>query len=469
MLAVVLAWAVQPALASAKAGPPAFTELAKAAGKAVVNISTVRTVDQSESLRQMLPFGGGQQEGPLQEFFDQFKQYLPHGQPKTRKQHSLGSGFIISPDGYVVTNNHVIAKADEVTVKLFEAEKEIPATVVGRDPETDLALLKIEVDHDLPVLQFADSEEAEVGEWVVAIGNPFGLGHTVTAGILSAKGRFIGAGPFDDFLQTDASINPGNSGGPLLDMAGKVVGVNSAIVASGQGIGFATPSNMARSIIKQLKEHKKVSRGWLGVTIQDVTENEAKALGLPEPKGALVASVVPDNPAAKAGLEATDVILAVNGEPIEDSSGLLRTVAQLKPGDKIKLRIWRGGKEMTRTAVLGERSQARMAQRGRQPSEEASAVLGLSLRPVDKEQEARALGLDKPRGLLVVDISTDSPAAEVGLQVGDVILTVNQQPVNSVGVFSRVVETEGRDKGVLMLLIKRRGQNIVKTVPLSEQ
>jgi serine protease Do len=464
-LAVVMAWLASPAMATAKAGPPAFTDLAQSAGKAVVNISTVRTVKQGP-MQRMMPFG--QQQGPLQEFFEQFKDFLPQGKPKPRKQHSLGSGFILSSDGYVVTNNHVIAKADEVSVKLYKGEKDIPATVVGRDPATDLALLKIDVDRDLPVLEFAEAEPA-VGEWVVAIGNPFGLGHTVTAGIISAKGRFIGAGPFDDFLQTDASINPGNSGGPLLDMDGKVVGVNTAIVAAGQGIGFAIPANMAQNIIKQLKEHKKVSRGWLGVTIQDVTEDDAKALGLPEAKGALVASVVPDDPAAKAGLQATDVILEVNGEPVEDSSDLLRTIAGLKPGDKVKLKIWRGGETMTRTAQLGERSEAQLAMKGQGPGEEPATALGLSLRPVQKEQEARALGLEEPKGLLVVDIAQNSPAADVGLQPGDVILTVNQQPVDSVDAFRRVVDTEGKAKGVVMMLIKRRGQNIVKTMPIPEE
>jgi len=466
----VLALAAFPAMASAKAGPPAFTDLAKSAERAVVNISTVRTV-KGGSFNNMLPFSGPQQ-GPWQDFFEQFRQMFPHEQLKPQKQHSLGSGFIISPDGYVVTNNHVIAKADEVTVKLYHAEKEIPAMVVGRDPETDLAVLKIDVDHELPVLQFGDSDKAEVGEWVVAIGNPFGLGHTVTAGIISAKGRVIGAGPFDDFLQTDASINPGNSGGPLIDMDGRVVGVNSAIVASAQGIGFAIPSNMAKEIIKQLKEHKKIRRGWLGVTIQDVTENEAKALGLPGAKGALVASVVPGNPAAKAGMQATDVILKVNGEPIDDSADLLKTVAGLKPGEKVRLVVWRGGKEIKLTAVLGERSEARLAQNDEleeSPEMEASTALGLTLRPVNKEPEARALGLDKPKGLLVVDIASDSPAADVGLQVGDVILAANQRSVNTVDAFRNVVETDGKKKGALLLLIKRRGQNIVKTVPIGDK
>jgi serine protease Do len=467
----VLALAAFPAMASAKAGPPAFTDLAKSAERAVVNISTVRTV-KGGSFNQIFPFNG-QRQGPWQDFFEQFQRMFPHGQLKPQKQRSLGSGFILSSDGYVVTNNHVIAKADEVTVKLYKGEKEIPAKVVGRDSETDLALLKIEVDHELPVLQFADSDKAEVGEWVVAIGNPFGLGHTVTAGIISAKGRVIGAGPFDDFLQTDASINPGNSGGPLIDMDGRVVGVNSAIVASAQGIGFAIPSNMAKDIIKQLKEHKKIRRGWLGVTIQDVSEKEAKALGLPEAKGCLVNSVTPGNPAAKAGMQAADVILAVNGKPIDDSSDLVKTVAGLKPGEKVRLVVWRRGKKVNLTAVLAERSEALQTMGEEAPGEdlgpEAPMALGLALRPVNKEPEARALGLEKPMGLLVVDIVSDSPAAEAGLQVGDVILTANQRPVNTVDAFRNVVDTDGKKKGAVLLLIKRRGQNIVETVPIEEK
>ena len=367
-------------LAAQAASLPQFAELVEEHGKAVVNISTVKTVKQQNPLQDYFKFRGPHGGGPLDDFMDQFgKLFGPNAKP--RKQHALGSGFIISRDGYVVTNNHVIAEAEEISVKLQDEETEYEAKIVGRDPETDLALLKIDVKRRLPILDFADSDDIKVGEWVIAIGNPFGLGHTVTSGIISATGRVIGAGPFDDFLQTDASINPGNSGGPLLNMDGKVVGINSAIVAAASGIGFAIPSNMAKNVIEQLRTKKKVSRGWLGVTIQNVDENTAKALGLPSPEGALVASVVEDDPAGKAGVKTSDVIIEVNGEEIEDGADLIRTVAALEPGEKVKLMVWRDGKKRLLTAILGEREPTRVAKRQAPRKEETADQIGLAMRP----------------------------------------------------------------------------------------
>ena len=455
-----------PSFASAKNSLPEFTKLSEQAGKAVVNISTVKTMGQNR-LQDYFRFKGPQG-GPLDEFLDQFgKLFGPNAKP--RKQHALGTGFIVSPDGYIVTNNHVIANADEISVKLQDDEEEYEAKIIGRDPETDLALIKIKVTKSLPVLRFADSDDAEVGEWVVAIGNPFGLGHTVTAGIISARGRVIGAGPFDDFLQTDASINPGNSGGPLINMDGRVVGINTAIVASGSGIGFAIPSNLAKKVIDQLRTRKKVSRGWLGVTIQNLDENTAKALGLPEAEGALVASVVKGDPADLAGVKTSDVITEVNGKPIDDGSDLIRTIAGLSPGEKARLVVWRRGKQVRLTVTLTERNTQALAQRGQQPSDEAAEELGLSMRPVDKQQEAKALGLDKPHGLLVTSVLQGSTAAASDIRPGDVILEVNQQPVMNVSQFRSIVDTDGKKKGVVMLLIKRQGQNIFRTIALDKE
>lgn len=448
---------------NAQARLPEFTNLAEKAGPAVVNISTVRIVSGGEELRQFLsPF---QQRGtPFDDFFDQFERFFGDQAP-SRRQQSLGSGFIISGDGFIVTNNHVIKDAVEISVNLQGVNTPFKAEVVGRDPETDLALLKIEADRPLPVLELGDSDNAKVGQWVVAIGNPFGLAHTVTAGIISAKGRIIGSGPYDDFIQTDASINPGNSGGPLLDMDGRVIGINTAIVAAGQGIGFAIPSSMAKKIIGQLQEHKVVQRGWLGVTIQEVDQNAAKALGLKEAQGALIAEAFPGEPAAKAGIRSGDVIVSINGQAIPDAGTLLRIVAQQSPGDTVQVEVMRQGKQRSFTVTLGARDTERLAQRGAPRTPEQKTALGLSLRPLD-EREARAMGMTQPQGLLVTSVQADSEAARSDVRAGDVILEANQQPVNSPADFQMVLREDAAQKGVIMLLIRRQAQSIFRTIPL---
>jgi serine protease Do len=302
----------------------------------------------------------------------------------------------------------------------------------------------------------------------MAIGNPFGLDHTVTAGIISAKGRVIGAGPYDNFLQTDASINPGNSGGPLLDMRGRVIGINTAIVASGQGIGFAIPSAMARNIIDQLKEFKKVKRGLLGVMVQAMDDNTSRALGLDENIGALVASTTPGGPADRAGVKAGDVILAVNGDDVEDYTDLTRKIGRLLPGDKVDLTIWRNEKKLHLAASLDERSLKELAKGTNTQGDTAQSgqVLGMTLRaPVQDELEL--LGIDDVRGLLVVDMSGDSPAGEAGIVPGDLVLEANQQPVNTVGEFNKIIE-KARKNGVVLLFLKRKGQNLFRTIPLGE-
>ena len=333
---------------------PDFSDLAAKSGPAVVNIGTEKKASgnsqddlMGEMFRNMPP--------GFDKFFDQFGGKRGGKRPQSR-QKSLGSGFIVSADGYIVTNNHVVADADVIRVTLDQSNgksEPVTAKLVGADEETDLALLKIETKKTLPFLSFGNSDDLKVGEWLLAIGNPFGLDHTVTAGILSAKNRNIHAGPFDNFLQTDASINPGNSGGPLLNMAGQVIGINTAILASGQGLGFAIPSNMAAKIVDQIKSGKKISRGWIGVGIQDVEENTAKALGLKDAKGALVGNVMEGEPASKAGMKDGDIIVAVDSKPIDDAATLLRAIADKTPGSKTVITVWRDGKTTDLTVTLG--------------------------------------------------------------------------------------------------------------------
>ncbi|SDK88894.1 serine protease Do [Maridesulfovibrio ferrireducens] len=450
-------------------GPPSFVELAKKCGPSVVFISTVNTVQQDNSMQNKFHAPG--QKNPFEDFFKQFEDRFKGNNPKQRrKQGGLGTGFIISADGYIVTNNHVVASAEEIKVKLQNADREYPAKLIGLDKETDLALLKIDAGKKLPFLSFANSEKAKVGEWVLAIGNPFGLGHTVTKGIISAKGRIIGAGPFDNFIQTDASINPGNSGGPLIDMNGKVIGINTMILANGQGIGFAIPSNMAENVISQLKTNNKVSRGWLGVTIQDADANTAKALGLSSKTGALVSSVNPGDPADKGGMKVGDVILEVGGAKIDDTNDLLRTIAAILPGKKIDVQVWRKGQTKNLIITLGERngkttvSAEKFAPKAK---EETIDQLGLVVRKVDREVEAKALGLEKTEGLLVIEVQQGTPADEAAIAVGDVILEANQHQVNTLPELRKIINTEGKSRGLVMLLIKRQGRNIFRTIELA--
>ena len=439
---------------------PDFVPLAKTAGPAVVNISTEREVESP--VMGMFSFPG------MDQFFEQFGGPfgMRPGQPAPKQKSSaLGSGFIISADGYIVTNNHVVEGADKITVKLNGDKSDgLAAKIVGTDAETDLALLKVESKTALPVLKFGDSDAMEVGDWVVAIGNPFGLSNTVTAGILSAKGRDIHAGPFDNFLQTDASINPGNSGGPLINMDGEVIGINTAISANGQGIGFAIPSNLASKVINDLREGKKVSRGWLGVTIQDIDENTAKALGLKKASGALIGSVLPGEPADKAGLRAGDVIIRVDKTDIDSASALTRSVASLKPDTKVDVVVLRNGKEVKATVKLGERASHTAATPAAEQSEGSS--LGVSIKPLTPD-DARALQISGDvKGLLVVDVNGDGPAAEAGIRTGDVILSANLQPVTQPDQLVSIVKKEGKERGAVMLQVNRRGETFFITVPL---
>ncbi len=449
---------------------PNFTVLAEKAGSAVVNISTETEVSKNNNLND---FFGGMPPG-FDEFFKQFGG--PFGNfrnqsPQQRKERSLGTGFIVSPDGYIVTNHHVVGDADIIRVNLQGAigkSEAIPAKLIGSDEETDLALIKVDVDEKLPFLAFGDSDAAKVGEWVLAIGNPFGLEHTVTAGILSAKGRNINAGPFDNFLQTDASINPGNSGGPLINMRGEVIGINTAIIASGQGIGFAIPSSMAKTITDQLKTGQKVRRGWLGVTIQNLDENAAKALGLEKTDGSLVGSVMPGEPADKGGVKAGDVIIKVNDKAVKDSSELLRAIAELKPGSDARLTVWRNGEKVELTVNLGERNvDSLTGQSGDAEKKHEEAIsLGIAVRPLT-EEEAKSLDLKAGEGLLIVEVDDDTPAAEAELRTGDVILSANMTPVSDVATLAKMLQ-EVKERGAIMLQIKRRGEIFFRAVSIEK-
>ena len=458
------------ASAATAAQLPDFTDLAESSGRAVVNISTVKIVKSQPNMQPF--FQGPRGQHPFGDFFDQFERFFgDQGRRMPREQRSLGSGFVMSADGYIVTNNHVVEGADSIKVNLRadgNGEVSYDAEIVGTDKETDLALLKIKAKVSLPYLSFGDSDALKVGQWVMAIGNPFGLDHTVTAGIVSAKGRTIGAGPYDNFIQTDASINPGNSGGPLINLDGQVIGINTAIIASGQGIGFAIPSRLARQVIDQLKEYKTVKRGWLGVSIQDVDANSAKALDLKEARGALVSSVTPGDPADKAGIVAGDVIIALDDVAVQDAGDLTRKIGDLLPGQKVQVTVWRKGKSLKLNMVLGERNADKVAQArpGAAPETPEESALGLSVRPVT-ESEAKALELDRAAGLLVVEIAEGSLAERNGLAAGDVILEANGRPVNTPKDLREVIEGDAKEKGVVMMLIKRQGRNAFRTIPLS--
>jgi len=434
-----------PAAATAEvsAGSPMvpgnFSELAEAVRNGVVNIQVMKKAKHARFEK----FGGN----PFGDFFGPFE-----GNQPDRKQQGVGSGFIMSKEGYILTNNHVVEGADQIKVKLAGG-KEFEGKVVGRDPKTDLALVKIEGNADLQALKLGNSDDLKVGNWVVAVGSPFGLEQTVTAGIVSAKGRVIGSGPYDNFIQTDASINPGNSGGPLINLQGEVVGINTAIIASGQGIGFAIPINMAKEVAPQLQKRGHVTRGLLGVAIQDVTPELAKSLGLKESKGALVSQVVPGGPADKAGIEQGDVIVSFDGRMVDDSKDLPRIVASTTVGKTVTVKLLRDGKEVESQAKVGEMEEENTTETEQSPIHPSLGVTVQNLTP----QIARELGLKKSAGVVVTGVEPGSPAAEASIQTGDVIQAVNRKPVKNVDDFVKIVE-KAKGDGSLLLLVQR-GQN----------
>ncbi|MDE2166497.1 MAG: DegQ family serine endoprotease [Alphaproteobacteria bacterium] len=468
VLALILAVAVATP-AFARPAPDSFADLAARLLPAVVNISTTQTLpskgDQDGRGPDMPQFPPG---SPFEEFFKDFlNKNRPGGQPQALPRHatSLGSGFIIDPSGLVVTNNHVIADADQITVTLQD-DTSFRAEVVGKDSKTDLALLRIKSSKPLPFVRFGDSDKARVGDWVLAIGNPFGLGGSVTAGILSARAREINSGPYDDFLQTDAAINRGNSGGPMFDMDGNVIGINTAIFSPSGGsigIGFAIPSNEAKPVIEQLQKYGHARRGWLGVNIQSVSDEIAESLGLDKPKGALIASVHDGGPAQKAGVQAGDVVLTFDGNPIADMRHLPRIVAETPIGKVVKVTVWRKRKELTLEVKVGELKdnvERATAATKQPPAPIGTAVklLGLSVADLTPELRERYQLAEDSAGVVVTDVAKDGPAAEKGMRAGDVITEVAQEEVKTPADVVRKIDaaTKAGRKSVL-LLVDRQG------------
>ncbi len=465
ILVVTLLGGPDPTLQASAAtlAPDTFADIAQKYSTAVVNISTQKTFKGQPSRREY--FGPGPMPGPGEPFWDFFEKFFPD-MPRDRTQQSLGTGFIIDAKGLIITNDHVVKNADKIKVKMAgRGGKEYTATVKGRDPQTDIALLQIDSKETFPYLSLGDAESIRVGDWVVAIGNPFGLGHTVTQGIISAKGRVIGAGRYDNFLQTDAAINPGNSGGPLLNLKGEVVGINTAIVATGQGIGFAIPSNLAKNIIEQLQEKGKVVRGMLGVQVQTVTPEMAKAYGLAEPHGALVAEVHPGSPAEKAGIKREDIIIEYNDQPIKEMNELPRLVAATPPGTKSTVKVLRDGKEKTLPLTVTELKEERMAKEPSGPDEESA--VGLTVEDMDP-QLARRFGLKEAKGVVVVNVVSGSSAAEAGFRRGDVILEVNGKEIPNVSAFQKIMAGQPK-KSFARFLVKREGRTLILAVEIPEK
>ncbi len=425
---------VEAAAGSFAKTPESFSDLAEMASPSVVNIRTVKTIQGGGRVFRHFqgPFDKDKDD-PMQDFF---KKFFGENHPRDFKQRSLGSGFIIGKGGYIVTNNHVVENADKIEV-ILKNEKEYEAEVIGRDSNTDLALIKIKSGHDLPELKFGDSDALKVGQWVMAIGNPFGLDHTVTAGIVSAKGRVIGSGPYDDFIQTDASINPGNSGGPLLNMQGEVIGINTAIIASGQGIGFAIPVNLAKGVIDQLRQSGEVTRGWLGVGIQDLSPEVAEYYGLEAKKGVLVTEVFPGDPADLAGIELRDIIVAVNGNQVESSRDLTRTVATIGVGETANIEVLRGGKTKTFKAKIAKREDTKIL--AQQSPKEDQDRLGIQVKELMPEM-ARQYNVKVGEGVIVTGVVSGSKAETAGLRVGDLIKEINHQTIKSANDLNKTID-----------------------------
>lgn len=455
VVSLVASLAILPSLslgreaAQGATGLPSLTALVKELKPTVVNISTTKLV-----------------RSPLDEFFrgfgnspdffgdEFFKRFFGDRQPREFKQKSLGSGFIIDKTGHILTNNHVIEQAEEIKVKLSN-QKEYDAEVIGTDPKTDLALIKIKGAGDLPIVHMGDSDTLEVGEWVVAIGNPFGLEQTVTAGIISAKGRVIGAGPYDDFLQTDASINPGNSGGPLFNLKGEVVGINTAIVAGGQGIGFAIPVNIAKRLLSQLKKGRVVY-GYLGVYIQDLTPELAESFGLKETQGVLISDVIPDSPAEKGKIQKGDVVLEYDEQQVKDRYQLVKMVGNTPVGKKVKIVVLRDKKNKTLWVTIGEMPEKQQVA-ATKPQPEETDRWGFTAQDVSSAIVDQ-LGLPDDTGVVITQVEPNSPAQEEGLQRGDVIIEVEHHPIKDMADFRRYIELYQKKK-TLLLTVRVKANN----------
>lgn len=464
MLALGLAFILVQAFAlPARSAPDSFADLAESVSPSVVNITTSTTIAARGGPSPLVPEGS-----PFEDFFNRNG---PGGDQPSRRSQALGSGFIISEDGFVVTNNHVIDGADEVLIELFSGE-ELPAKVVGTDPNTDIALLKVENDDPLPFVPFGDSDAARVGDWVMAMGNPLGQGFSVSAGIISARGRAL-SGTYDDFIQTDAAINRGNSGGPLFNMDGQVIGVNTAILSPNGGsigIGFAMSSAVVEPVVAQLKEFGETRRGWLGVRIQDVTDDVAEAIGLDEVAGALVTDV-PEGPAAEAGIKAGDVIVSFDGRDVQDTRDLVRTVGNTEVGKAVRVVVYRDGGTQTLLVTLGRRETAQNTDISDDtPTEPSrSEVLGLTVQELTPDVR-EGMGLpEDATGLVVTDVDPDSAAYSKGVRTGDLITEAGQQTVSSIGdLEDRIEEATEAGRKSLLLLVRRGGDPRFVALPLEE-
>ena len=435
------------------AGLPDFVNLAKKVKPLVVNISTTQVSEGRGSPQEFgSPFGGGE-EDPFNDFWRRF-----FGNPQPRgpqRQRSLGSGFIIDGDGSILTNNHVVENASKIVVKLSN-DQEYEAKVIGRDQKTDIAIIKINATTSLPVAGLGDSDQLEVGEWVVAIGNPFGLDSTVTSGIVSAKGRHIGQGPYDNFIQTDASINPGNSGGPLINLRGEVIGINTAIFSrtgGNMGIGFAIPINLVKELLPQLRGKGKVTRGYLGVLIQKVTPEIGESLGMEKSYGALVANVSKDGPADKAGVKVGDVIVEFDGKEVKDSGDLPIIVARTPVDKKVRMKVLRDKKEIALSVAVGELKEEEVVAAVPEKGE-----LGLTVQRLTP-QMAEGLGLEKSEGVVITSVEAGSAGDEAGIRRGDIILEVDRKAVRNVDEYKKAVAGSRKGRGVLFLV--RRGDSTI--------
>ncbi|MEL7254673.1 MAG: Do family serine endopeptidase [Pseudomonadota bacterium] len=441
---------------AAQARPESFADLAEGVSPAVVNITTSTVVSQSTNQSPIVPEGS-----PFEDFFREFQD---RNGDRPRRSSALGSGFVISEDGYVVTNNHVIEAADEIIIEFFTGE-ELEATLIGTDPKTDIALLKVDADQPLPFVSFGDSDTARVGDWVIAVGNPLGQGFSVSAGIVSARNRAL-SGTYDDYIQTDAAINRGNSGGPLFNLEGEVVGVNTAILSptgGSIGIGFSMASNVVTRVVDQLREFGETRRGWLGVRIQDVTDDVAEAIGLDEVAGALVTDV-PEGPAEDAGMLAGDVILSFDGADVADTRGLVRRVGNTEVGKTVRVVVFREGQTQTLRVTLGRREVAEGVIPAAQPGSDDSAepeeqvFLGLTLTPVSDELREQLELTDDAAGLVVTDVDTLSEAYEKGMRAGDLITEAGQQSLRTVSdLEERITEATDAGRKSLLLLVRRGG------------
>ncbi|MEI4234346.1 DegQ family serine endoprotease [Roseovarius sp. D22-M7] len=453
--------------------PESFSDLAEEISPAVVNITTATVVERGAGPMPMVPEGS-----PFEEFFEQFRDRMPQGNggERSRRSSALGSGFVISEDGLVVTNNHVIEKADEIEVEFFNGDT-LAAEVVGVDPKTDIALLRVQTDKALPFVKFGDSDTAEVGDWVLAMGNPLGQGFSLSAGIVSARNRAL-SGTYDDYIQTDAAINRGNSGGPLFNLDGEVVGVNTAILSptgGSIGIGFSMASNVVKRVVDQLEQYGETRRGWLGVRIQDVTDDVAEAMGLEEARGALVTDV-PDGPAEKAGMRAGDVILSFDGHEVSDTRELVRRVGNTEVGKTVRVIVNREGKTQTLKVTLGRREVAEGAvPAGQQNQQEQSGpekmdMFGLSIRPLNDELRAQLEVGPDASGLVVTDVDELSAAYEKGVRAGDLITEAGQKQVATLGgLEDRIAEAREAGRKSILLLVRRAGEPRFVALPLEDE